>query len=429
MNHRKKIAVINQKYWVPDGLIHLPLDLAYIVSVLKKEWHDVKIFDMVFGDVSYEELDSFLSDFTPDIVVWSTVTKSYATMLEVMKRVKYNRANTLTILTGEHVTFIPEEVLMRHTYIDIVTSFEAEYTMKDIANGMPYTEILWISYRDEGWQVIKNDHRPAIIDIEALPFPDRQAFPLDKYLKHDFETIIQTTRWCYKKCKFCVRAVYGRTLRIRKMESVIEEIKAVISLWFKRIFFSDDTFTFSRQRVLEYCDMVKKNDMKFKWACNARVDNIISDDASIDELLQKMAESWCYRLFLWLESGSDDVLESVDKWITKQDIEKAIKKIKEYGIEVHGSFALWMIWDTRESIKKTVDFAKTLDLDMISFNLMTPYPGTDLYNNRNEYKISITDPYRYEKTDRYKKPIAWIDDISAEELIDIVKMAYLDYLT
>lgn len=66
---------------------------------------------------------------------------------------------------------------------------------------------------------------------------------------------------------------------------------------------------------------------------------------------------------------------------------------------------------------------------MISFNLMTPYPGTDIYNNRNEYKISIEDPYRYEKADRYKKPIAWIDDISAQELVEIVKTAYLDYLT
>lgn len=429
MYHRKKIAIINQRYWVPDGLIHLPLDLAYIVSVLKQEWHDVKVFDMVFWDVSYEQLDVFLSSFTPTIVIWSTVTKSYANILEVMKRVKYNNKNTLTILTWEHVTFISEEVLTRHPYIDVVTIFESEYIVRDIANEKNYSDILWISYRGEWWQIIKNNSRPAIVDLDTLPFPDRKAFPLDKYIKHDFETTVQTTRWCYKKCKFCLRTVYGRVLRIRKMENVIEEIKEVLSLWFKRIFFLDDTFTFSRQRVLHYCDLIKKNNLKFKWACNARVDNIISEDESIDELLQKMAESWCYRLFLWLESGSDDVLMNVDKWITKQDIEKAINKIRKYGIEVHGSFALWMIWDTRASIKKTVEFAKILHLDMISFNLMTPYPGTDIYNHRNKYKISIENPYWYEEVDRYKHPIAWIDDISAKELVDIVKMAYLNYLT
>ena len=425
-----KIILLNPKYWVPDWLIHIPLELWYISSILKKEWHNVKVIDMVFWDISLEELNKEVKINNPDLLVAHTITKSYANLIKEIKSTKKNYPNLKIVVFWEHVTFIAEEVLSRIKEIDIVAKYEADYTIKEIANNKNLNEIKWIVYRNNNWKIITNNNKTPIINLDEIPFPDRKAFPIKKYLNHDFETIIQTTRWCYMKCKFCLRTKYWRILRARKLENIIKEIKETLDLWFQRIFFYDDTFTYSKKRILYYCKLIKESKLNFNWACNMRIDNVLSSNYETTyDLLKKMKESWCYRVFIWLESSDDKVLKNVDKWITSNDVLEAFKRIKEHWIEIHWSFALWMIWDTEESINKTVEFARKIRPDMISFNLMTPYPWTEICEDNDKYWITIPNKYWYEKTDWYKQPIAWVWNISAEKLLELTKQAYINYLS
>lgn len=324
-----KVILLNPEYWVQDGLIHMPLELTYISSTLKRDSHDVKVIDLSFGDISDEEFQENIKEFSPDIVIGITITKSYANFLEAMKKIKKIDNKILTVAIWEHVTFIHKEVLERHNYIDIVAKYEADITVADICNWVNIEEIKWISYRNKNGEIISNEPRAPIWNIDKYSISDREAFPIEKYIKHDFETIVQSTRWCYMKCKFCLRTKYGRALRVRKLENVIEEIKQVLWYWFKRVFFYDDTFTYSRNRTLKYCEMIKKEGLDFNWACNMRIDNIMGwTEQEADELLSKMKESWCYRVFVWLESSDDEVLKNVSKGITSAQIVKAIEKIK-----------------------------------------------------------------------------------------------------
>lgn len=392
--------------------------------MLKKSNHKVNIIDMPILNLSYDDLKNELKKQNPGIIGISTMTKTFAEGVVAANVCKEVFPNLPVIMGGPHVTFKPEETLERQKNIDIIVIYEGEYTMPEIVEAIEKNKSLenieGIAFRKNG-KIIKTKIREPIKNLDALPHPDRNFFPVKLYLEKDDETTLITARGCPYRCKFCSTTIMGRYLRLRSIANVSPEIEHVLGFGFKSIFISDDTFTCNKKRVIEMCNEFIKNKFDFRWTCNMRIDNAWQD------MLKLMKKAGCYRVFIGAESSATTVLENINKKITQNQTISSVKKIQKAGIEVHASFALGMPGETPETIKETVEFAKKLRPNMISFNILTPYPGTEIYEQPEKNGIIIPDKLWYEKRNWPFIPIAGTTAISPEKLDMLVKNAYIEY--
>jgi radical SAM superfamily enzyme YgiQ (UPF0313 family) len=185
-----------------------------------------------------------------------------------------------------------------------------------------------------------------------------------------------TSRGCPFRCAYCSGHInFGRTHRFHSARRVIDEIKILMRDYkADSIQFFDETFTFSKPRVLELCDKMIEEKVKISWAAFSRVNTIDR------ELLEKMREAGCYQIFYGVESGNQRLLDLIHKDITLDQARKAIKLTREAGIESFASFMLALPTETMEESYKTIDFAIELDPDYAQFPITTPFPGTELYD-------------------------------------------------
>ena len=419
-----RIVLINPPVPLKNIIVHPPLGLGYIAMILKQGGHDVKVIDMPILEMDAKKLVKTLRYFNPDLIGISTMSKTYAESVICTSYCKRNFPNVPIIEGGPHVTFTAEETLRRNKDVDIVTTYEGEYTMYELANVIENNKALenikGICFRKDG-KIVKMPVREPITKLDNLPYPDRKIYPIKKYLKRDDETTIIGARGCPFRCKFCSTTRMGRYLRLRSIENIIEELNHVLSFGFKSIFFSEDTFNFSEKRVNSFCDAIIKENLDFRWTCNFRL------DLASKTMLEKMKKAGCYRVFVGIETSSGMILNNIDKKIDREKIYKTCKKIQSTGIEIHASFAFGMPGETTETIKESVKFAKQLRPDMISFNILTPYPGTELYEHPKKYGIVMPDLFWYENRDWVNVPIAGTESITPEKLEKLVKLSYIEY--
>jgi radical SAM superfamily enzyme YgiQ (UPF0313 family) len=193
------------------------------------------------------------------------------------------------------------------------------------------------------------------------------------FLLHPFASIY-TTRGCPALCTFCQwpQTISGHAWRVRSTENVAREIKAGLDHFpqLKEFFFDDDTFNIRKDRVLDICQKFKP--LKFQWSCNARVH-------SDYETLKAMADAGARLFIVGFESGDDQILKNIKKGATVEMARTFMKNCKKVGIKVHGDFIIGLPGETKETIQKTIDFAKELDCDTIQASLAHAFPGTELY--------------------------------------------------
>ena len=418
-----RITLINPPLPLQEVIQHPPLGLGYIAMMLKKAGHKVNIVDMPISNTSYDLLKSEIKIHRPDLIGISAMTKTFAEGIVVAETCKEALPDVPIVMGGPHVTFKPEETLERHRQIDLVTVYEAEYSIPELANALEKGESLkgidGIAFRENG-AVVRTKVRAPIDDLDSLPYPDRRMYPLDLYLRKDDETTIITARGCPYRCKFCSTTIMGRYLRTRSIGNVMPEIEHIISCGFKSLFISDDTFTCNRNRVIAMCDEFIRSGLDFRWTCNMRIDN------AWPEMLVSMKKAGCYRVFVGAESSAASVLANIDKRITQDQTLKAVRMIQKTGIEVHASFALGMPGETPKTIEDTVKFAKKLKPDFISFNILTPYPGTDIFDNNEKYGV-VFDKLWYENRNWPYAAISGLNNLSSDKLGKLVKKAYIDY--
>ncbi|TKJ20968.1 MAG: hypothetical protein CEE43_10895 [Promethearchaeota archaeon Loki_b32] len=226
-----------------------------------------------------------------------------------------------------------------------------------------------------------------IADLDKLPFPARHLVPLEKYGTHAFT--VSTSRGCPFGCTFCqVSGKDGLKWRHRSAANIIEEIKELIKNHpnIKKVsgpegkrpmvFFVDDNFMVSIERVEEICNKIMEEGIKIYWDANARVDTIANISEDILDLFKK---SGCMHLFLGVESGSEKILKSYNKRIKKKDVLKSAERLKKKGIFFTGLFILGYIDETNSDLNATIQFAKKMDPTIVSFRILIPLPGTKIY--------------------------------------------------
>ncbi|MHB8338104.1 MAG: B12-binding domain-containing radical SAM protein [Ignavibacteriaceae bacterium] len=356
-----------------------PLGIAYLASVARKGGHNVHIVDAnvekkVLGktDLNYFDVVGITSD-----------TPRYYEALKIAKEIK--KTGKFIVMGGYHVTFLDEEVLSSG-YVDVVVRGEGEEIFLNLLNALENNTglktILGISYL-EGEKFVRNDDALPPKNLDELPFPARDLLPISKYkttLNGIPSANLITSRGCPYNCYFCASSKFGGIKwRARSAKNIVDEMEMLYNDYGYRAFeFLDDNFTLSKKRIFAFADELEKRKMTdIIWWCFSRVDTI----AKNEPMVKRMAEVGAYRVFLGLESVNENVLDSYGKNIDNEEQTKAIHLLRKYGIGIHGSFIVGDINETKEMIMKTVNWAKKMNPQLAQFSLLTPFPGTQLYDD------------------------------------------------
>jgi hopanoid biosynthesis associated radical SAM protein HpnJ len=304
-----------------------------------------------------------------EFMVVFTSTVGFESDLELLRQIKEKNPGLKVAFVGPHVQNRPDESLKASEDIDFIVRGEFDHAVVEFAQGRPLDQILGISYRKDG-KILATGTRPQLHteELDALPFAmDVYAKNLKienyrvPFLLHPFASIY-TTRGCPALCTFCQwpQTISGHAWRVRSTENVAREIKAGLEHFpqLKEFFFDD------------ICQKFKP--LKFQWSCNARVH-------SDYETLKAMADAGARLFIVGFESGDDQILKNIKKGATVEMARTFMKNCKKVGIKVHGDFIIGLPGETKETIQKTIDFAKELDCDTIQASLAHAFPGTELY--------------------------------------------------
>lgn len=310
-------------------------------------------------------------DFKPDLVgissISSTAPRAYA-LADF-----YREQGLPVVLGGAHPSFLPEEGLQHADYVICGEGDEAlPELLKVLNNGGDLAQVGNLSYRD-GDTVRRNPWRPFLDDLDSLPIPDYNLIHGWKG-KRAHCISIATSRGCPFNCSFCsVILLFGRKYRYNSVDRVMEEIRSN-GLKAKHIFFCDDNFTADRKRTKELCERIIAEGLKIEWSAQVRV------EAAKDlELLELMAKSGCFVVFVGLESINPATLKAYNKSQTVEGIKDCVNNFHRVGIKVHGMFVFGSEEDHYQVIRDTVKVSRQLDLDSLQYLILTPIPGTPFY--------------------------------------------------
>jgi radical SAM superfamily enzyme YgiQ (UPF0313 family) len=361
-----------------------PLGLCYLARYLLDANYDVKIIDCVAQRLSLEELSSKIIEYSPTIVGVSSTTVAFYYAKQVLSLVKSINPEIITVLGGAHITAFHKESMEECESIDIGVLGEGEQTLLDIVrkidNNNSIDTVKGIVFR-ENRTVIVNERRPIVRDLDKIPFPARELLPnLSSYVhtafrgkKKKLTTTMITSRGCPFRCAYCDQSVFGRIWRSHSADYVFSEMKLLKEAFgVEFIAIEDDNFTLSEERVKAICKKIIRYPLDIGWVCSGRADNVD------DEMLRLMKTAGCETIYVGIESGSPRILRLLNKNISKNKINEGIRKIKENGIKVLGSFILGVPSETKEEMVQTLDYALSLPLDGVSFFIFTPYPRTEL---------------------------------------------------
>lgn len=360
----------------------------------------------------------------PGLVVFNISTPTCETDQATVKTVA-DCVDAHRTAIGIHVTALPEETLKR-SKLDSVVRGEPEQTVADLADvlagGGGTDRVSGLSYTSKDG-IHHNPDRPFIDDPDLLPTPARDLLDERDYflpLPRRPYALIVPSRGCPHQCTFCAAHLYyGRKLRLRKAQRVVDEIQEVIERGTVRdIVMWSDSFTQDRRWVLDICDEITRRGLDVRWMCNSRVDNL---DA---EMARAMKRSGCTGISFGIESGDQRILDLMHKGTTTKQGRTAVATARAAGIPILAQFILGIPGETAESIKRTVAYARELDPDYAQFYCAVPQPGTALFEEaeRKGY-LDTRDWSRFE----LNQAVLSTDTLGSAELRRARVRAYLNF--
>lgn len=370
-----------------------PLGIAYLASAMREAGHDVQLLDCTFLDREQALQRALAAD--PEVVgIYCMVSM----LDECMWFAAQLRSHCRLLVAGGPLPSCDPEPFLGQ--FDVVVRGEGEQTMQQLleheAQGLGLEGIAGLVFRktaagSEQLGFVYTPDRPFIRDLDRVPFPARDLLPNDGYIKYTRQkygysiTTVMSTRGCPFRCEFCSNVVFGGSFRQRSAGNVVDEIEAALRLGYERISFADDVFTMNRERVIGICRQIRRRRLDFRWECLGRVD-------SLDfELASEMRAAGCTRIYFGIESGSDEMLELMNKKITADEASRAVDAARRAGLQVGAFFILCYPGDTDDTVLQTLRFATRLPVDYLGLSMPYPLPGTELYNRT---KDQITRQWR-----------------------------------
>ncbi|MFC1631920.1 B12-binding domain-containing radical SAM protein [Candidatus Omnitrophota bacterium] len=403
-----------------------PLGLMYIAAYLQKfSNHQIEILDAFVEKLSYLQIKEYIKNHNPDVVGISATTFSLVDAYKTAQQIKQTKPDTLVILGGPHLSLYPEETL-KLAAVDMVVIGEGELTMKELldalTSGEALDQVAGIGYKAAG-RLRFTKSREFIQDLDQLPPPARELTAYDKYYslfsKDKISTYILTSRGCPYNCAFCFHHG-GRRFRARSAANVVEEIEAAGQLGIKEFFIFDETFSVNQQRAQQICELIIKRKLEISFDIRTRVDTIS------EQLLRSLKQAGCRRVQYGVESGSQKILDVMQKGTTLDQVRQAFSLTKKIGITTYADFMLGFPEETKEDMRKTVSFAIELNPDFVQFSMTTLYPGTEIYQLAIDRGIVKNDFWRAfaEHPDKKVEPPLWTEHYSSDELMHILETAY-----
>ncbi|MDX1501075.1 MAG: radical SAM protein [Thermoanaerobaculia bacterium] len=357
------------------------LGLLYISAHLRREGFDVELFDTTFSD--RETLYRRLRSDSSGVVGIYTNLMTRGPVLEILRVA--GEAGWTVILGGPEAANYPEQYLEHGAHV--VVAGEGEATMAELLPALaergPHRlhGVAGTIFRDETGEVVVNPERAQIADIDSIPWPDREQIDLARYVDvwrehHGMGSVnLITARGCPYRCKWCSHAVFGFTHRRRSVLDCADEVEHIRERWAPdQVWYSDDVFTIHHRWLYEFSAELERRGIQMPFETISRADRMMKD-----EVLETLARMGCYRVWIGSESGSQRILDAMERGVTVDEVRWATKAAQRHGIEV-GMFFMWGYeGEELEDIEATIEHVKACNPDIFFTTVAYPIKNTAYY--------------------------------------------------
>jgi radical SAM superfamily enzyme YgiQ (UPF0313 family) len=388
-----------------ENMLWPQVSLATMAACLHLDY-SVEVVDAIATRMGWAEFESLLNRKRPKYYLTQVTAPTLTNDMYGIFLAKSKGA--ITIAFGTHVTPNTLNTMTDFPAVDFILRGEPELTLRELIDALAgktgqnermnyllqktdpnyspvsaaavgegdFSSIKGLAWRSQGETRINPD-RPFIPDLNELPLPMHQLLPLKTYLmpliKGPYAFVVPS-RGCPAGCKYCIKHVsYNYAVRVRSAENILAELWSLKKLGINNVMMYADLFTVSREQVISICKAMIEEKIDMQWMCNSRVDYVD------EEMLLLMGQAGCHMISWGIESGSIEVLKRARKGADPSKAEQALRWSKKAGIKNFGYFIIGLPGETKETIRHTIDFSKTLPLDFAIFHIAAPYPGTPFF--------------------------------------------------
>lgn len=411
-----------------DGGSELPpLGLGYLAANAEEHGFKTRILDCMAEKMSIESAAGQILKEHPKVVGFSSYTIFMGETTELARLVR-QRSDAKIVIGGGHITCVPELTMQRFPEFDVGALGEAEETLVDLLtafrDGRDLSTVPGILYRNEG-QVITNPRRPYIQNLDILPMPAWHKFkditdpkyygpPADSVNRYPSTSLI-TSRGCPANCTFCNLTMFGNSVRYHSPDYTMRMIRFLKEHYgIKELFFQDDTFVSNKKIVRQLCEKMMEEKVNLSWSCYGRVDFVNQ------EILKIMRQAGCWQISYGIETANQEILDNYNKKTNVEKIRAAVKWTRDQGMSVKGLFMLGNFLETRETMQKTMEFIKELNLTDFHMTYFTPFPGSLSYETAQQF--GEFDP-AWEKLDMFS-PSFIPNGMTKDELENMYRKIY-----
>ncbi len=375
-----------------------PIGLGYVAAYLKNKIKDIdiKILDCLKEGYNHKDFKEYILKEKPNVVGLTAFTMEINSALKCAEIIKQIDKNIITVIGGPHVSNSPNHVLENEN-VNFILRGESEIAfyefINSIINKKDFSKIHNLGYK-KGNDIVLNEVKLPE-NLDELPYPDYDLMKLLEYPKMYFmknypSGPIVTSRGCPFLCTFCSAGkLSGKKFRSRSPKEIIKEIKYLKDKYkIKEFQIWDDNFTMNKERAMEFCNLLLKENINLDWWCP----NGLRIETLDEELLKKMKESGCYAMAFGIESGSEKIQKDMKKFLDLNKVKEIVNLANKIGIRTQGFFIIGYPTETKEDILKTIELAKELPLDRASFSLFQPLVGSEIYDElKKEGKLDCLD--------------------------------------
>lgn len=367
------------------------LGILILAALARKKGHVVKVVDTAALEIGLDQVLELVRDFQPDIVGLSSTTLGIDSAATLAGHIKAELPGALIMVGGPHVSAVPGQTMNRYPVFDLAVLGEGEGTFVELLDALSnkgcLDDINGICYRADGI-LRSNPGRTFIRDLDSLPFPawdllddfPRRYTPAPFKVKCLPSASLVSSRGCPNQCIFCDRSVFGTACHSFSADYVISMMRDLYdNHGIRHICFEDDTFVTFKKRLTEICNRLIELKLDLSWSCLGRVNHVNSESLAL------MKRAGCWQISFGIESGSQEILDTIHKNVTLEQIESAVNMCSKAGILNKGFFIVGHPRETIATLSQTLDFAIKLPLDDISVTMLTPFPGTEIYERAAEF--------------------------------------------
>ena len=389
LEKKMKIGLINPNRNLKDAAIHI--GLGYLASYARQNHMDLEFKLLDTRIARTKDFEEFFSQ-SYKLFAFTASGQVFDEAVEMAEKLKQSYPESLICIGGSYTSTEKERCLAGYPF-DFAIYGEGEETFSELIDYIKgerkIESIRGLIYKNESGQIHVNAPRSLISNIDQISFPAYDLFQMKRYPQHR----LTTSRGCPYNCVFCNSAsIWTNRWRKRSPENIISEIKFLLKHYGRKtIVFNDDSFNIGPKRVIDFCNLLIEKKLNIIWSTSIRLDIVTQEIANL------MKRSGCYNVSVGIESANDKVLTQMNKYTTNKKIYMGIQILRKAGIDVMGQFMIGNPGDTLDSVKESIEFAKTSNLTGVEFYTALPYRDSLLWDYIEEHGKLLTDaePYTY----------------------------------